>query len=270
MNLDVTVATYNSSKTLMQCLHSIRENVDVSRIIAIDHKSTDDTLTYLQLFQCCIYQENRGLGHARQLQINLADTELFLIVDSDVVLDSGIKRWLKSAKWHMDKYKKLGAFVGCDPDQPISHPTDRFWQSMLPYLVSKSFTLHCTILRKSALRNIKIKDDLEAAEDYAIMKHLKRRGYTFMSYAAPIKHIGQFSSFKTGEWMGANFNAACTKPLEKAWLLIWKGLLSPIKLVPYFIFTKDFGRVKGGIKHSIKWTRGFLQPHKFMIMERQK
>src|SRR6266849_10232867 len=78
------VCTYNSSKTLYDCLRSIREVSSDSRLIVVDHGSRDRTLEMASVFSTEVYDETKGLGFARQLCFDLVNTEFIIFVDSDV------------------------------------------------------------------------------------------------------------------------------------------------------------------------------------------
>lgn len=269
IGVDVCVATYNSRRTIQKCLIAIREHVPYRRLIVVDHNSVDGTREITDLFKAEYHVENSGLGRARQLQIDLAETEVFLIIDSDVVVKPTVEKWLWEATRNFKLYNDLGAYVGTDPEQPEQHPVDGFWRRIFPFLGSRSFTLHLTLLRKTALNNIQIPAHLQLGEDYYIMQHLKRHGYTIKACPAPFKHIGQYKSAKTSEWVGANFRCACQSVSEALKLLVWKGLLHPLKLLPFLFCTHNWGCAWSSFHHYVHWVYGFLKWNKYWRITRE-
>lgn len=267
MNPDLLIATYNSEKTIWNCIAEVRRNLPFNRIIAVDHMSKDDTSFVLDLFDVVVLRENKGLGYARQLQIESAETDYFLILDSDVVVTAGIDMWVQKHVKLMKENSKVGAVIGRDVNCE-KYPFPKFWYKLLPYLKTKSFTLHCSLLRKRALSGIKIPSLLQVAEDYYIMKHLKKNGFKYVAVPAPFVHVGQYSDIKTGSCIGANFRYACNGTFEMVKLLTWKGLLQPLKLLPFLIVTKNLNYVVGNMKHTFLWVKGFLHWNKYMVMKR--
>jgi len=79
-NVAVILVTYNGSKWLQKCLHSIEKSVVPVTVIAIDNASTDDSIKILQSFnfvQVIQSEENLGFGSANTIGLKKALTQGF-------------------------------------------------------------------------------------------------------------------------------------------------------------------------------------------------
>jgi O-antigen biosynthesis protein len=88
--VSVIVCSYNGGRTLAACLDSLgRLNYPDYEIILVDDGSTDDTRDIAEQFPHVryIYQENRGLSHARNTGAAAAKGEVFVYTDSDCMAD---------------------------------------------------------------------------------------------------------------------------------------------------------------------------------------
>lgn len=101
MKVDVVLLTKNSLKPCLgDCVHSIYKNVPLNRLIVVDGGSTDGTIEYLKKFpNVVIIDDSKGCrATARQIGIDMVETDWFLFVDSDVIL---------SRNWFNEAWKKL-------------------------------------------------------------------------------------------------------------------------------------------------------------------
>ena len=88
--VSVIVCSYNGGRTLATCLDSLGKlNYSDYEIILVDDGSTDDTRDIAEQFPHIryIYQENRGLSHARNTGVTAAKGEVFAYTDSDCMAD---------------------------------------------------------------------------------------------------------------------------------------------------------------------------------------
>ncbi|MEM3607107.1 MAG: glycosyltransferase family A protein [Candidatus Bathyarchaeia archaeon] len=91
MKIDVIVCTKNSEKTLKNCLQLIRKFIQINRLIIIDGGSADATVEIAKKFNAEIYYDGGvSLGLARNLGLNLAETEIVAFIDSDAYIT---KEW---------------------------------------------------------------------------------------------------------------------------------------------------------------------------------
>ena len=116
--VDVVLLTKNSAHILSKCLASIYENVPLKNLIVIDGFSTDGTLQILEDFNkahrnIALFQVDGSRAKARTTGIRHVSTELFLFVDSDVVL---CKDWYKKAEADLKSARQNCRFLvstGC-------------------------------------------------------------------------------------------------------------------------------------------------------------
>lgn len=84
--IDVLVATYNSAETLEESLLAVRRALPVHCLIVLDRSSTDETVEIARRYGAKVETDGIGLGYARNTALRLADTDLVLFVDSDVII----------------------------------------------------------------------------------------------------------------------------------------------------------------------------------------
>lgn len=178
------VCTYNSANTLRECLESIRDLSDKSRLIVMDHYSQDTTLSIASEFSAEIHKENMGLGYARQLCLDLVDTELIVFIDSDVQL---VRSDFLSISRHILENSKYGAVVGAS----LGH---RFAYGLPASLL---------VLRKNNFEGKIIPDYIDARETFFIQRRLENLGLKTFYVSDAIVHGSEYRRFKP-EWEGAN------------------------------------------------------------------
>jgi len=84
--VDVLVATYESAATLRETLAAVRTHLPVHHLIVVDRFSRDGSPEIAREAGARVYNERTGLGRARNLALEAADTDPVLFVDSDVVI----------------------------------------------------------------------------------------------------------------------------------------------------------------------------------------
>ncbi len=194
------MCTYNSASTLRDCLESIRNLSSDSRLIVVDHDSRDSTLEIASEFCAEVYGETKGLGYARQLCLELVDTELIVFVDSDVRV---VKRDFLSLSAKALTSASYGAVVGMS----LGH---RFAYGLPASLL---------VLRKADFEGKIIPDYIDARETHFVQRRLKTLGLRTFYVLDAITHRSQFRRFKP-EWEGANTRILPSSKLgELAWAL---------------------------------------------------
>ena len=178
------VCTYNSSKTLHECLRSVREVSDGSRLIVVDHDSSDGTKEIASIFSAEVHNESKGLGYARQLCFDLVDTEFMVFVDSDVEI---VRKDFLDISAMVLANEKYGAVVGMS----IGH---RFAYGLPASLL---------VLRKNDFEGKIVPDYIDARETYFVQRRLDERELETFYVLDAIVHRSQFRRFKP-EWEGAN------------------------------------------------------------------
>ncbi|HKN06133.1 MAG TPA: glycosyltransferase family 2 protein [Thermoplasmata archaeon] len=86
-SVDVLVATYESAATLAEALGSVRAFVPIHHLIVVDRSSRDGSADIAREHGAKVFEDQTGLGRARNLALVTADTDPVLFVDSDVVIE---------------------------------------------------------------------------------------------------------------------------------------------------------------------------------------
>jgi glycosyltransferase involved in cell wall biosynthesis len=178
------VCTYNSAKTLFQCLRSIRAVSSDSRLIIVDHDSLDGTLEAASLFSAEIHNESKGLGFARQLCIDLVDTDFVVFVDSDVEI---VRDDFLEISTRVLASEKYGAVVGMS----------------LGHRLAYGLPAGLLVLRKRDFDGKTIPGYIDARETYFVQRRLNERGLETFYVPDAMIHRSQFRKSKP-EWEGAN------------------------------------------------------------------
>jgi glycosyltransferase involved in cell wall biosynthesis len=186
--VDVVVCTYNSERFLEPCLASIVRNVPVKTLWIIDNYSKDGTLMIARRFGANIIKTHGSLAEARKLSFLLAETPLFVNVDSDVIL---CKDWYRKIMKYWNR--ELGALSGITIDQ---HPLHSLYlQSMWKMRDATSYDiLHLpnAVFRADLLRDFSPPKGLcygsVASEDEAIKAWINRKGFKIANCSVFSKH----------------------------------------------------------------------------------
>ncbi|MEM3666224.1 MAG: glycosyltransferase family A protein [Candidatus Bathyarchaeia archaeon] len=184
--VDVVLLTKNSERTLEKCLTSIYLNVPVRKLIVVDGHSNDGTLDILRAFNeryknIVIIQDYGTRSTARQKGIGKVETEWFMFVDSDVELCGN---WFKKAKNYIGD--DVGAIWGIEVWSDIQNPMTLKWFLLI---TRKIFEIrggtHDTLIRRDAIKNIKIPSSLHVFEDAYISQWIKSKGYRVIACYNP-------------------------------------------------------------------------------------
>jgi len=270
--IDVLVATYNSASYLDQALTAIKRSVPINRIIAVDRYSADGTLDILKNHGAEVFFENKSLGYARQLLIEKAETDVFMMLDSDVLISEA--HWYPNALKLLSDRNSEGRPVGAVVLLPISRPPPplqkytEFWWRLMPTLERNFFLTNSTLFLKDAVEGIRIPEELGATEDVYIWLHVRGRGYTTLTMR--VRGIHHFAhSEKKGYWMGANlrilqkFSGRAVLPFVIRNVMVYPALA----LVAAF-FTRDAKVLTYNLKRWYGYLQGYLFPQKFYRINR--
>ncbi|MDV3278436.1 MAG: glycosyltransferase [Nitrososphaerales archaeon] len=201
--IDVFIPTYNSAAHLQDCISSVRRALPARRVVLLDHDSTDGTLKIAEREDCEVVREDKGLGYARQLAIDLAETEVFAMVESDLVYSQ--------FGWYEDALKLMQGMVGAVVVYvPRSASEERgryaeFWSRRTPLGERRhGFSAGSTLFRKEAVEGVHLPPFLNAYEDIYIMRQMRRRGWTYKTLEVAGTHHSDIQSSKKARWYGAN------------------------------------------------------------------
>jgi glycosyltransferase involved in cell wall biosynthesis len=185
-SVDVVLLTKNSERILEKCLTSVYENVPVNQLIVVDGYSTDGTLEILNRF-------NRRFGNvklvfdrgtratAREKGIRLVSTELFMFVDSDVVV---CQNWYQKALKHMDA--SAGAVWGIEVWSTIQNlATLKIFLRVTRKIFDLRGGTHDTLVRTKLVKDIQIPRNLHVFEDAYIKDWIAKKGYRVVACYNP-------------------------------------------------------------------------------------
>ncbi len=91
IEISIIIPAYNAEATIEECLNKIFEeskNLN-SEIIVIDDNSSDNTCSIVEKFRnvkLVKLDENKGVGHARNLGAKLAKNKILCYIDSDLII----------------------------------------------------------------------------------------------------------------------------------------------------------------------------------------
>lgn len=267
--LDVVVCTYQSGKYLDECLTSVKRYIPVNRLIVVDHYSTDNTLSIAKKHGAQILLENVSLGYARQIGINAVSSKFFVFVDSDVVISG--KGWLEKAYEKLTGENRLGAVVidvltktrRLEPK--IKY--DSWWRKFTSWNKNVGFFCIVTLIKKEALKGIRIPSNLSSGEDKYIGAYLKKNGwkYAVMKTKECIHYCDHGA--KKSLWEGAGDRKLFGLILLPS-ILIKKILTAPLKAVLPAIFERDVKIITWNILHWLEYLKGFLRAEEYWNMKR--
>ncbi len=184
--VDVVILTKNSGRILEKCLTSIYRNVPVKKLIVVDGYSTDNTLDVLHAFSrkhgnIKVIQNNGTRATARQIGIKNVETDWFMFVDSDVVL---CRNWFEKAIKYINE--NVGAICGIEVWSTIHNPSTL---KIFLWITRKIFDIrggtHDILIRRDAVKDIKIPDTLHVFEDAYIKESITEKGYEVVACYDP-------------------------------------------------------------------------------------
>ena len=108
MNISIVINTFNSDKTLSNCLESVK---DFDEIVICDMYSTDNTLMIAQKFNCKIvmHEPTGYVEPARNFAISQAKNEWVLVLDSDETISAELKDFVLN--YSLEKNKNIDAYM---------------------------------------------------------------------------------------------------------------------------------------------------------------
>lgn len=268
--LDVVVCTYQSAKYLDECLKSIKQYIPVNKLIIVDHYSTDGTLDIAKKHGAEIILENVSLGHARQLGIKAVNTDIFVFFDSDVVINS--KECFQKAYEKLKRDERLGAVVldVWTINYSFRYKTkyDDWWHKAVPQHKQSRFYCFVTLIKKEAIKGIKIPTNLSFGEDLYIGSYLRKRGWEYeVIKTEECVHYCDYSENKD-LWVGAG-DRKLYGLRALPYILFRRILTAPIKAILPAIFEKDVNIIIWNTRHWLVYLKGFLKAEKYWNLKRE-
>jgi glycosyltransferase involved in cell wall biosynthesis len=178
MDLDVIVCAKNRAEMLERVLQQIIREIPFRELIVIYASSEDRTREVAEKYTKKVFwDEDKGLGAARNLGIRKATSELVAMIDTDVFLTKG---WTERLLKHFDD-PRVAAVMGTKiygygflPIQRLSE----YWR----WSRSENWDCSNTIFRRDFVLEVGNFDETirGAGEDYDLYKRILAAGYRWM------------------------------------------------------------------------------------------
>jgi len=242
--VDVLMVTFNSAGHLEECLAAVRASVPVHHLIVVDRFSTDGTAEIAARYGARIHSEESGVGDARLRAMELADTELALFVDGDVILRR--PDFYAAALSELAR-PRTAAVVG----SAVGHP----FEYGLP--------LGLTLFRLDWGRAAGMAREAQGQETIAFRRAVRRRHERVRYVPDAMEHRGTYRRVPTWpEWQGAQTRlvaGASAYELAYSFLVILLIHLNSRRL-RNVLYTPIFWA---------KFLRGFSQPERWRTIDRR-
>jgi len=87
INVTAIIPAFNEEKTITNVIRALKQSPEVDRIIVVSDGSTDRTveIAYRQEVDVIDLHENRGKGGAVKAGLDIANTEVILLLDADLI-----------------------------------------------------------------------------------------------------------------------------------------------------------------------------------------
>ncbi|MDG6934195.1 MAG: glycosyltransferase family 2 protein [Nitrososphaerota archaeon] len=182
--ITVCICTYNSARTLSDCMSRLRLALPRARVLVVDHHSQDGTYEIAKMFGAELYSEREGLGAARQMCFDLTSTRLISFLDSDVILTDSRFFYVASS---LLNNASVGAVVGMSVGHRLAY----------------GLPAGLLVLRTRDFRGQIIPPEIDARETYYIQRRLTKLRLKTRYLANCMIHKSGYRELKP-EWEGAN------------------------------------------------------------------
>jgi glycosyltransferase involved in cell wall biosynthesis len=227
--LTIVIPAYNEEKILPKLLISIKkQRLEEIEIFVADADSTDKTKEIARKFGARVVKG--GLpAKGRNFGASFSKADMLLFLDADTILPEG---FLEKNLLEFEKRKLDLAGVDLLPEiykrsHLLSHKIYNRWQRMMQKL-DPHLSGACIFIKKEVFFDLGgFKENLLVAEDHALARKSKRKGYRFGILSVPIN--------------------ISTRRLEK------EGQISFSLKLFYFWFKRIFGEIeKSKIKYDLR------------------
>lgn len=269
IDISVVIPTYNRYEFLKRALESVySQSYHAKEIIVVDDGSTDNTNLIKKQFPKIkyIYQQNRGVSHARNTGIKNATRQWIAFLDSD-------------DEWHVEKLQKQVALHKNNPEILISY-TDELWiRDGKELKVPKKYKKyageifdkclgHCIIAPSSSLVHKNLFDsvgifdeNLEVCEDYDLWLRIAfREKIGLVDEKLIVKYAGHDNQLSFKHWgmdrfrvqalekllhvLSSDLVMRVKKELVKKYTLLLKGAIKYDRMTEIKIYEKRLKELK--------------------------
>jgi len=222
--VSIIIPTYNSSKTIRQCLKSVKcqtyRNIE---IIVCDNFSTDDTVDIARRYRAKILFRGQERAAQKNFGARHADGDLLYFIDSDFVLERDtVHRCVQSIR-NVDAVVTVNRSIG-----------DGLWPKSIAYkrelhADEESFIAARFIRKESFFKVGGFDEELVVWEDIDLHKRLVEAEVHVKRVDAVEWHIGEPETFRELVLRNYYYGKALRKYLKKNKRAI-AGHLNPFKL----------------------------------------
>jgi glycosyltransferase involved in cell wall biosynthesis len=200
MNLDVVVCAKNRAETLRQVLPQIISKVPFKNLIVVYGTSTDGTEYIARKYTPNVFwDEDKGLGAARNLGIRKASSEIVAMIDTDVLLTDN---WASQLLVHFDD-PQVAAVIGTCIYGYGCKPLESYWRYLQKTDIN-NWGCHNTMFRRELILKAGNFDACirGAGEDYDLYLRLLSAGYKWIwERDAVVYHpMGMFEYLEHLRW----------------------------------------------------------------------
>jgi glycosyltransferase involved in cell wall biosynthesis len=185
--VSIIIPTYNSSRTIAQCLESIQnQTYKKLETIIVDRHSTDKTLQIARKFKAQVYTQNTERSEAKNFGCKKARGEFVFFIDSDMelapkVVEECVRLCVDrkfDAVMVLEKTVASGFLAKCRKLERELYDTD------------PNFFLMPRFFRKDTFLELHgFDEDLFCGEDFDLARRCECHGYRIGMAASPIKHL---------------------------------------------------------------------------------
>ncbi len=189
------IPTFNSSRTLKRCLHSIKiQNYPEIEIIIVDNGSADNTVDIAKEYTEHIYHDDGLLGSVRQKSLKHSNGEVVALFDSDIIIPH--KDWLRNAVKYFNFSNNVSTVWPINLAPPNSPWTTRLyfnlWKVFMDHRIENEKSVFGggnALFWKDYLDEIGgINKSFHWGEDFDWAKKLKNNGYQVIFIQEPLYH----------------------------------------------------------------------------------
>jgi len=265
--LEVFIPTFNSERTLTDCLKSVQAAIPNAQILVIDKLSTDNTLKIARKFGARSVSRDSNLGEVRTLICERAVGPWFFMVDSDVILG---KEWFSEMIKHKDELSRTDPRIGAlsssvsdkhtvlDEDIKKAHDIFFRWKEKTSIVAdapkkNPRRMLTCAVLlSKEACKGFS--STAFCFEDYELQKHIEKQGYSTYIVKATAWHdllISKANLKKRSRCQGAGMRMHGETSFLR---LLASALYVPLLKAPFgckgFVFSIYWNYLVGWVKYK--------------------
>jgi glycosyltransferase involved in cell wall biosynthesis len=211
--VSVVIPTYNSQKTIRQCLRSIQsQSYEKIETIVVDRYSTDETKQTAGNFNAKVLLLNCERSAAKNFGARKANGEFLLFVDSDMELHSDtIEECVE-----LCTEKNFDAAVIPETNVAIGFLSKCRRLERELYNTDRNFFLMPRFFRKKTFLNVSGFDEkLVTGEDFDLARRYEKQGYLIGFANSSIKHLeGELSFTKIvlkAHYYGKSFTSFFSK-----------------------------------------------------------